>query len=175
MQINEKQASESIAYLCLPKSELDHLQRLLDERRLLFDYILFRLKGRGLRPRSAVDAMQDGVVLVFQSLQPLHHRFGVGDDFVLCHLRHPANTFYLFPATQIKTKINITFIDIYISCFFYSIYKKTAVYVVTRPQNKYLKRLKVIHTTLMLHSGAFQLRNCFQCPEKLQEKPMKNF
>lgn len=71
-------------YLCLAQPELQHLQGLADHVGLLLhqDALLILLQAA----QRAQQAIQDGVVLLLQGLQPLDHLLGPGDDLILGQL-----------------------------------------------------------------------------------------
>lgn len=71
-------------YLRLAQPELQHLQGLADHVGLLLhqDALLVLLQAA----QRAQQALQDGVVLLLQGLQPLDHLFGPGDDLILGQL-----------------------------------------------------------------------------------------
>lgn len=73
-----------LTYLCLAQPELQHLQGLADHVGLLLhqDALLILLQAA----QCAQQAIQDGVVLLLQGLQPLDHLLGPGDDLILGQL-----------------------------------------------------------------------------------------
>lgn len=89
------------SYLCLPQSQLYHVQRLLHEASLLCDDGSLRSLHR-THSQLHSEPAQDGIVLALERFQALHHRLRVAHNLLLRHLRHPADRLDLLPATSQK-------------------------------------------------------------------------
>ena len=72
------------SHLRLAQSQLDHLHRLAQQVGLLMHQVGLLVLLQALD--GLQQAVQDGVVLVLQRLQPLDHQLGVGDDLLLGEL-----------------------------------------------------------------------------------------